>query len=353
MSRMPSNFSVSRWTNSWTSSSYRHRSGGSINYLFYAGKVPSLPDRTYIHQFHEQWWANYRRLEYEHGFIQWLFPVFESSGVNWDAEALDKEEAKKMREDFEISTRVIRSYRLMLNFYGMRLMSVATGEIARWPEIWRERYDNLNWSGHNSLRITRILTSLGELGFQRYKKPWLDFLTNEITQNRQIPNCRSSLAGFWSKTIDYASPMYKSKTKEDPEDREDSVFFRHMEENSPEYQKWQEKETEWLTQREQGLEEAQKREKEEQERDLKKKEEKEEELRSSPGYPSYSWKHDLSDEKASSQVSSEDDVPDQFFTSSGDEGGPDSNCKLDAEAEAEEERSADKDEKTDTSAQQG
>jgi hypothetical protein len=23
-------------------------------------------------------------------FIQWLFPVFESSGVNWDAEALSK-----------------------------------------------------------------------------------------------------------------------------------------------------------------------------------------------------------------------------------------------------------------------
>ncbi|ELR17172.1 opioid growth factor receptor (ogfr) region protein, putative [Acanthamoeba castellanii str. Neff] len=223
--------------------------GAGINWMFYSGKSPSLPDRVYIHQFHDYWWADYRRLEYEHSFIQWLFPVFESSGS----------EAKLMREDFDIATRVIRSYRLMLNFYGLRLVSEVTGEVARWPGIWRDRYDNLNWSGHNNLRITRILTSLGELGFQRYKKPLLDFLTKEITQNRQLPNCRSSLMGFWSKTLDYSSPSYKAKTKEDPDDREDSVFFRHMAENSAEYQKWVAEEAQELARREQGLDEAQRR----------------------------------------------------------------------------------------------
>jgi hypothetical protein len=42
----------------------------------------------------------------------------------------------------------------MLNFYGIRLVSEVTGEVARWPGIWRDRYDNLNWSGHNNLRIS-------------------------------------------------------------------------------------------------------------------------------------------------------------------------------------------------------
>jgi hypothetical protein len=54
------------------------------------------------------------------------------------------------------------------------------------------------------------------LGFQRYKKPLLDFLTKEITQNRQLPNCRSSLMGFWSKTLDYSSPSYAPSTAHAP-----------------------------------------------------------------------------------------------------------------------------------------
>ncbi len=180
----------------------------SINWMFYAGKSPSLPDRVYIHQvchaprsaqhsmqhvnaalsatpfadspacnlrhptrtrdhrtctrhdqhqFHDYWWADYRRLEYEHSFIQWLFPVFESSGVNWDAEALCKvrsiqlapfsfffsffffglvltlarpgfsavqSEAKLMREDFDIATRVIRSYRYVVSCVVCRVSCV-------------------------------------------------------------------------------------------------------------------------------------------------------------------------------------------------------------------------------------
>jgi hypothetical protein len=49
----------------------------------------------------------------------------------------------------------------MLNFYGLRLVSEVTGEVARWPGIWRDRYDNLNWSGHNNLRISTLSTPSG------------------------------------------------------------------------------------------------------------------------------------------------------------------------------------------------
>ncbi len=70
----------------------------------------------------------------------------------------------------ECAKRVIKSYRLMLNFYGMILLDERTGEIARDPEHYRGRYSNLLMNSHNFLRISRIITSLGQLGFKRYKK---------------------------------------------------------------------------------------------------------------------------------------------------------------------------------------
>jgi hypothetical protein len=107
---------------------------------------------------------------------QWLFPVFENAGMNWESSPLTKEGAALIRQDPAASARVVRSYRLMLRFYGLQLKDARTGEIERYPGIYEERLDNLNWSSHNWLRISRILTSLGELGFRRYKAPLLKHL---------------------------------------------------------------------------------------------------------------------------------------------------------------------------------
>ena len=46
------------------------------NYLFYKGKLRSRPDRCFVGDFHRKWRHDFDRLEYEHGFIQWLFPLF-------------------------------------------------------------------------------------------------------------------------------------------------------------------------------------------------------------------------------------------------------------------------------------
>ena len=75
--------------------------------------------------------------------------------------------ARQIRSDAQMSERVIRSYRLMLRFYGMRLADERTGAVERDPEDDGSRIGNFNNSPHNFLRISRILTSLGELGFHR------------------------------------------------------------------------------------------------------------------------------------------------------------------------------------------
>jgi len=71
--------------------------------------------------------------------------------------------------------------------------------------------------------------SLGEMGFGRYKKPFIEHLTREIIEKGQLRNCKASLQRYWHPLVyEEDTPTYKLKTKEDPEDREESVFFIHM-----------------------------------------------------------------------------------------------------------------------------
>jgi hypothetical protein len=199
------------------------------NYLFYQNRIPSKPNPGgLIDDIHKNWFADYRLLEYHHGYIQWLFPVFESGGMSYHSDRLDKEEAAFMRSDLRSSVRLVKSYKLMLDFYGMQLLDYSTGEVGRNPKNYKSRYSNLNTNGHNFLRISRMLMSLGELGFVRYKVPWMDFMKSELDAHDRLYNCRRSYVNFWRPLCDPNSPGYKQKTRETKEDREESVFFQIM-----------------------------------------------------------------------------------------------------------------------------
>ncbi|KAL6063431.1 Lethal factor domain protein [Balamuthia mandrillaris] len=218
------------------------------NLLFYTGKIASVPSGDWLDNIHLQWFWDYDKLEKHHGYIQWLFPIFESGGMNFSSYSLKKEEAKEMRSNFEVGCRFLRSYRLMLNFYGMELVDIETGKVQRHSD-WEERYLNLNWCSHNNLRISRILQCLGQMGFGQYKRPFLEHLETEITENGQLQQCAESLNKFWKFLAeDEDSEKYKKKTKEEPEDREPSVFFEHMKSKSRLWQKYLVKEEQWKTQ---------------------------------------------------------------------------------------------------------
>ena len=55
------------------------------------------------------------------------------------------------RSDSEMQGRLVRSYELMLDFYGC-ILDKKTEEIKRNPETFEERYKFLNNSSHNYLR---------------------------------------------------------------------------------------------------------------------------------------------------------------------------------------------------------
>lgn len=126
-----------------------------------------------------------------------LFPNTEDVGVNFHATKLTKKEAETISKDEKLKEKVLKSYILMLDFWGMEL-NEKTGEVSR-GEHYKQRYKE--WSGgHNNLRITRCLKSLLELGLGKYQKPFAQFLTKEVLCG-EIKGCSGSLTDFWITTL--------------------------------------------------------------------------------------------------------------------------------------------------------
>lgn len=62
--------------------------------------------------------------------IRRSFPIQEY-GMNYESQPLQRHEIEAMKADKEILDRVVQSYRVMLDFYGMQLKSPETGLLAR------------------------------------------------------------------------------------------------------------------------------------------------------------------------------------------------------------------------------
>ncbi|EKM79455.1 hypothetical protein AGABI1DRAFT_85306 [Agaricus bisporus var. burnettii JB137-S8] len=170
------------------------------NLGFYSNTVRCRPDQKTIDEIHEQWLGDYRKLEYKHGYIQWLFPIREY-GMNAESQPLQPHEIKAMKTDPEIIRRIIRSYELILDFYGMRLISQETGLLGRSlpPRDFVARYNNLVMSPHNYLRISRILKCLSEMGLERLNAGFLLHVLNEQGEFGELsaPRLKDSMDRWW------------------------------------------------------------------------------------------------------------------------------------------------------------
>lgn len=165
------------------------------NLNFYLGSLPSQPDELYISNFHNDWFGDYEALEHVHTYIQWLFPLQEP-GVNFQASPLTKEEIMIFRENGTAKKNLLKSYKLMLDFYGIELCDVKTGDVKK-AQNWKERFHNLDTHTHNNLRITRILKCLGTLGYPHYQAPLVQFFLEETLVHQQLPNVRDSVLNYF------------------------------------------------------------------------------------------------------------------------------------------------------------
>ncbi|XP_053309555.1 opioid growth factor receptor [Spea bombifrons] len=169
------------------------------NLAFYQNRIPFKPYGEYIDVILKEWESDYDRLEDNHSYIQWLFPLRER-GMNWKAKPLTLAEIEMLRKDDDAMRRFLKAYKLMLDFYGVRLVDEETGEVAR-AENWKERFANLNDHSHNNLRITRILKCLGELGFERFQAPLVKFFLAETLCNKELSHVKSSVLDYFMFTV--------------------------------------------------------------------------------------------------------------------------------------------------------
>jgi len=122
-------------------------------------------------------------------------------GMNFSAQPLSKYEASIMRRDAAIRKRVIVSYKMMLDLYGMCLLDEELGTVGRNPKTWKKQLHEVNHSHHNYLRITRILKFLGAVGLEHYKFRFLNHVILEIFKSKKFENAESSCIRFWMPTL--------------------------------------------------------------------------------------------------------------------------------------------------------
>ncbi|CEQ41998.1 SPOSA6832_03744 [Sporobolomyces salmonicolor] len=207
----------------------------SANLAFYQNRAAAHPRRLKVNELQDELRGNWGELEGRHDFIQWLFPIREQ-GVNSMAQPLELHEIEAIKTDPTAMERLMESYvllsisnlahrprssciaankrlphfsnsyRIMLAFYGMRLVSETTGELTREESTpapdsasFVRRYANLERNMHNFLRITRILKCMDEFGLARHPPSFLLFILAEQSTHGHLtsPALVRSMDNYW------------------------------------------------------------------------------------------------------------------------------------------------------------
>jgi hypothetical protein len=158
---------------------------------FYLGQAPDDYGRT-IGQI---WAFDNGRLEAAHDYIQRLFPSRRPSQFE-DAPLLDDATVRAFRDSPELRERLLRSFDVMLRFYGLR----RDGPEVLEADDFAERAANwLTPYNHNFLRITRILLCLRELGLAEWAEAF--FRRLEAIYRRRPDVIGARTFGFWGGAV--------------------------------------------------------------------------------------------------------------------------------------------------------
>ncbi|KAM3086465.1 hypothetical protein ACMFMG_000597 [Clarireedia jacksonii] len=172
----------------------------SVLVSFYAGKTRDSEGR---------WLSDILRwtdetLEYEHSFIQWLFPLPEFSMVNPDAPLLNRDVFAAFHTNPDLIARLKTSFIRMLGFYGFQLTDEIDGKglpiIVKSPAFGHKSKTWLMMSNHNHLRITRIIRCLRILGLESEAIAFYKTLSAITTGTKQIVSCRST--DYWRRAAE-------------------------------------------------------------------------------------------------------------------------------------------------------
>jgi hypothetical protein len=142
---------------------------------FYAGESRDHAGRT-VHDILSQsdaW------LESTHDYIQWLFPMRTASPVNPLAPTVTDATAAAFARDPNLRAQLARSFDRMARFYGFTVTQQGeTIEVLPATDAPARRANWLTPHNHNLLRITRILTSLRQLGLPAHAAAFFTALSD-------------------------------------------------------------------------------------------------------------------------------------------------------------------------------
>lgn len=139
---------------------------------------------------------NFDEFEFHHDYIQWLFPLPEPSGANPSAPLLSSSDISAFTSDESLRKALLRSFELMLQFYGMDLVAgggnvdvIRAGHFDERSRIW------LTAGNHNFLRISRMLRSATLLGLHDHARAFLKQLETIYAENAEIIG--TTTMGYW------------------------------------------------------------------------------------------------------------------------------------------------------------
>ncbi len=121
----------------------------------------------------EIWNWNDSRLEAQHDFIQWLFPIM-TKGVNPTAPPTNATTIWAFKQDKTLQNKLVKSFEVMLAFYGFTRDK--SGAIQIGANFSEKAKNWLNPGNHNYRRITRILKSLSLHGLNADAKGFFQAL---------------------------------------------------------------------------------------------------------------------------------------------------------------------------------
>lgn len=135
------------------------------------------------------------QLETTHDYIQWLFPMDMPSEAVCDAPFLTGDDIVYIRSSMIAQKNIRTSLRMFLLFLGLYQTKDGVFKTASFEN------SSKNWltsNNHNFLRITRVLTSLKLLGFDKDSAELFHFLKelngqySELTKNSMV---------FWERAM--------------------------------------------------------------------------------------------------------------------------------------------------------
>lgn len=113
----------------------------NANVRFFRNEIKSKPNGDYLTDILEEYWKDYDLLERKHDYIQWIFPL-RTQGLNSYSQILQLHELESLKNDEASVNLLLKSFQMMLDFYGMKLKTKDSHEIVR-ARNYKQRYQNL------------------------------------------------------------------------------------------------------------------------------------------------------------------------------------------------------------------